>query len=171
MQIIEGTITLFLAVLAWFFIPGFPHENRFLTQKQTEVVLRRVEQDRGDSMPDPLTSAKVIEHLKDWTLWAYGQFPSCNYSNRVSESLKGVMFLCTIMPTCKKSLTYKRTGILLLFRCIVLLYLHHTQRHGLVDNQGPPPSVFVLFSKLASSWYRFQECSTLWSSGQYTSTT
>jgi MFS family permease len=80
--IIEGAITLFLGILAWFFIPGFPHENRFLTRKETEFVLQRVEQDRGDSVPDPLTAAKVIQHLKDWTLWAYG-----------------VMFFCTIMPT------------------------------------------------------------------------
>jgi hypothetical protein len=67
-------MTVALAILAWFFIPGFPHENRFLTRKETELVLRRIELDRGDSVPDPLTAAKIFKHLKDWTLWAYGKF-------------------------------------------------------------------------------------------------
>ncbi|KAH0588802.1 hypothetical protein H2248_004602 [Termitomyces sp. 'cryptogamus'] len=79
--IIEGTITLFLGVLSWFFIPNFPDKNTFLTPEQTALVLRRIDEDRGDSIPDKITRSKVLKHLRDWTLWSYG-----------------VMFLCSTMP-------------------------------------------------------------------------
>lgn len=73
MQIIEGAITLFLGMLSWFFIPDFPDKNRFLTPEQTALVLKRVQEDRGDSIPDQLSLKKVMHHLCDWTLWAYGR--------------------------------------------------------------------------------------------------
>lgn len=63
------------------FIADFPQRNTFLTTKQTNVrpaldhlqllyrrrlfqlILVRVEQDRGDSLPDDLTVSKVLHHL------------------------------------------------------------------------------------------------------------
>jgi len=84
-QIIEGAITLFLAIVTWFFIPSFPDQNTFLTPKQTDLVLRRIDEDRGDAKPDELTPAKVKKHLSDWKLWAYG-----------------IIFMCNAMPSCKQ---------------------------------------------------------------------
>lgn len=75
--IIEGAITLFLGVLTWFFVPDFPDRNKFLTPEQTALVLKRVEDDRGDSIPDTLTFRKVVTHLGDWTLWCYGIMLMC----------------------------------------------------------------------------------------------
>jgi hypothetical protein len=72
-QIIEGAATIFLGLLSWFIIPDFPDRNKFLTPRQTAFVLKRIEDDRGDSIPDALTVKKVVKHLSDWTLWAYGQ--------------------------------------------------------------------------------------------------
>ena len=74
LQIIEGLITIFLAGVTWCFIPAFPDQNNFLTPEQTALVLRRIDEDRGDAIPDPVTPAKVLKHLSDWTLWAYGKF-------------------------------------------------------------------------------------------------
>ncbi|KAJ7099567.1 major facilitator superfamily domain-containing protein [Mycena belliarum] len=79
--IIEGSVTLFLAVISFFLLPDFPELNTFLTPDQTQFVLRRVEEDRGDSVPDQLTVRKVLHHLGDWTLWAYG-----------------IMFMCCTLP-------------------------------------------------------------------------
>lgn len=76
LQIIEGSITFFLAIIAWFFMPHFPHKNTFLTSEQTELVLKRVDDDRGDALPDPVTLRNIKLHLSDWTLWAYGLFPT-----------------------------------------------------------------------------------------------
>ncbi|RDB25088.1 hypothetical protein Hypma_007608 [Hypsizygus marmoreus] len=76
--IIEGAITLFLGILSWLFIPDFPDQNTFLTPAQTALVLKRIEDDRGDSIPDKITKEKVFQHLGDWTLWAYGTMFMCS---------------------------------------------------------------------------------------------
>ncbi|KAJ7169057.1 major facilitator superfamily domain-containing protein [Mycena crocata] len=75
--IIEGCVTLFLGIVAFFFLPDFPELNNFLTPDQTASVLQRVEDDRGDSVPEQLTARKVFHHLGDWTLWAYGFMFMC----------------------------------------------------------------------------------------------
>ena len=72
LQIIEGLITLASGIVTWFFIPDFPDQNKFLTNEQTTLVLKRIDEDRGDAVPDELTAEKVRKHLLDWTLWAYG---------------------------------------------------------------------------------------------------
>ncbi|KAM6502534.1 Major facilitator superfamily domain containing protein [Amanita muscaria] len=79
--IVEGAVTLLLGIMSWFFVPEFPDRNTFLTAEQTALVLRRIEKDRGDSVPDPLTCQKVLTHLSDWTLWA-----------------SGIMFMCASIP-------------------------------------------------------------------------
>ncbi|KAF9486023.1 MFS general substrate transporter [Pholiota conissans] len=84
--IIEGAITLFLAIVTYLYIPAFPDQNTFLTPEQTGLVLKRIDEDRGDALPDPMTWAKVKEHLCDWTIWAYG-----------------VMFLCAGLPSYAQS--------------------------------------------------------------------
>ncbi|KAF8070733.1 major facilitator superfamily domain-containing protein [Lyophyllum atratum] len=76
--IIEGALTLFLGLLSWFYIPDFPDQNKFLTPDQTALVLKRIEEDRGDSIPDTLTAKKVFKHLSDWTLWSYGTMFMCS---------------------------------------------------------------------------------------------
>ncbi|KAG6841417.1 hypothetical protein C0991_011311 [Blastosporella zonata] len=53
----------------------FPDKNKFLSPEQTALVLRRIEEDRGDSIPDEITRSKVFKHLGDWTLWSYGSSP------------------------------------------------------------------------------------------------
>ncbi|KAL0566734.1 hypothetical protein V5O48_015272, partial [Marasmius crinis-equi] len=75
--IIEGVITLGLGIACWFLIPEFPDRNTFLTKAQTAFVLRRIEEDRGDSVPDEITLRKVTHHAKDWTIWVYGIMFGC----------------------------------------------------------------------------------------------
>ncbi|PPR06530.1 hypothetical protein CVT24_001424 [Panaeolus cyanescens] len=70
--IIEGIITILLASIVYLFVPEFPDQNRFLTKEQTEFVLKRINEDRGDALPDKITWAKVKLHLSDWTIWGYG---------------------------------------------------------------------------------------------------
>ncbi|KAG7444544.1 MFS general substrate transporter [Guyanagaster necrorhizus] len=69
--IIEGLFTVFCALLAFLFLPDFPDKNRFLTPEQTDLVLKRVELDRGDSVPDEITFVKVKQVLGDWIIWAH----------------------------------------------------------------------------------------------------
>ncbi|KAJ7045663.1 high-affinity nicotinic acid transporter [Mycena alexandri] len=79
--IIQGILTIVLAILNHLFIAEFPQQNNFLTAEQTNLILTRVEQDRGDSLPDEITGAKVLHHLSDWTIWACA-----------------LMFMCSTMP-------------------------------------------------------------------------
>lgn len=67
-------------VIAWFYVPGFPDENGFLNQEETAFILKRVEEDRGDSKPDAVSLGKVIHHLLDWKIWVIGthKFTLCD---------------------------------------------------------------------------------------------
>ncbi|KIY63981.1 MFS general substrate transporter [Cylindrobasidium torrendii FP15055 ss-10] len=69
--IVEGLITVGCGILGYAFIPDFPDKNTFLSKKETEIILRRVEDDRGDSVPDAITLKSSLHHLKDWVVWAH----------------------------------------------------------------------------------------------------
>lgn len=73
-----------LGVVIYFFVSDFPHKSSFLTGEQTVFILKRVEEDRGDSVPDEITLRKVLEHLRDWTIWAYGM--SMMVSHKATDS-------------------------------------------------------------------------------------
>jgi len=59
-------------IIAWSYVPGFPDENGFLNREETAFILKRVEEDRGDSKPDAVSLGKVIRHLLDWKIWVIG---------------------------------------------------------------------------------------------------
>ena len=68
--VLFGAFTVFLAVICFFLIVDFPDKNTFLSEKETAFVMQRIELDRGDSVADPMTLAKVAKHLSDWKGWA-----------------------------------------------------------------------------------------------------
>ncbi|KAF8972548.1 major facilitator superfamily domain-containing protein [Flammula alnicola] len=68
---IEGIITIVLGILTWLFVPDFPDKSRFLSVEERKMILDRVEADRGDSIPDEMTMAKLIKHLTDPLVWAF----------------------------------------------------------------------------------------------------
>ena len=42
------------------------------SQHELEVILNRVERDRGDAEPDEMTFRKALHHAIRWELWVYG---------------------------------------------------------------------------------------------------
>lgn len=90
---------MFLGILTFFFIPSFPDQNTFLTPEQTAMVLKRIDDDRGDALPDPVTFKKFITHLQDWTLWAYGRSTFLIFPQKLN-ACPGFMFLFAAMPSC-----------------------------------------------------------------------
>lgn len=76
--IIEGAATIGIGIIGYFIVLNFPDailasgKKAFLTQNELEIVLDRVERDRGDSLPDKLTAAKFWRHIGTWQLWVYG---------------------------------------------------------------------------------------------------
>ncbi|KAF9481517.1 MFS general substrate transporter [Pholiota conissans] len=79
--IIEGILTIVLGLLTWLFVPDFPDKSKFITDEQRKMILDRVEADRGDSIPDKMTGAKLLQHLSDPIVW-----------------IMAFMFLCSTMP-------------------------------------------------------------------------
>ncbi|KAK1229025.1 hypothetical protein PQX77_007926 [Marasmius sp. AFHP31] len=69
--IIEGAVTIAFGMIAYFFIPDFPDRNNFLSAEETKFILARIDADRGDALPDEVTTDKVLRHLRDWVLWAF----------------------------------------------------------------------------------------------------
>ncbi|KAJ4483508.1 major facilitator superfamily domain-containing protein [Lentinula aciculospora] len=79
--VIEGALTIVFGCVAWVFLPEFPDNNSFLTREETKFILERIEEDRGDALPDAVTLRKVLQHLSDWRIWVYG-----------------IMFMCASIP-------------------------------------------------------------------------
>ncbi|KAH0536650.1 hypothetical protein FGG08_006495 [Glutinoglossum americanum] len=73
--IVEGLITQVIAMLAWFAIIDFPDKahkkNNFISAEDAEFIKRRINDDRGDAVPDMLTLKKLGIHLLDWKLWSF----------------------------------------------------------------------------------------------------
>ncbi|KJA28875.1 hypothetical protein HYPSUDRAFT_61710 [Hypholoma sublateritium FD-334 SS-4] len=104
--IIEGAITMFLAVITYLFIPAFPDQNSFLTPKQTELVLKRIDNDRGDATPDPITYQRIMKHLSEWTIWVYGLILMCAALPSYALSF--------FLPIILRDMGYSKTNALLL---------------------------------------------------------
>ncbi|KAJ7772119.1 major facilitator superfamily domain-containing protein [Mycena maculata] len=89
--IVEGALTIAFGILAWFFLPGFPDRNGFLSVEETLIVLDRVQADRGDSLPDVLTWKKFVSAF-DWRVGAYATMFLCG-----TISTYGVGFFVTLI--------------------------------------------------------------------------
>jgi len=100
-QIIEGAITIAFGIIAWFFLPNFPDQNTFLTQEETDIILQRVEKDRGDSVPDALSMEKLFSYLLDWKLWTIGMVsgPFLLFgAHPFLSGSAGLMYMCATLP-------------------------------------------------------------------------
>ncbi|KAF9529667.1 major facilitator superfamily domain-containing protein [Crepidotus variabilis] len=121
--IIEGVITIVFGIAAWFYLPSFPDQNTFLTPRETAVILERVEQDRGDSVPDILRIGKIFGHLVDWKVWAIG-----------------LMYMCATMPAYAISM----------FVTIILRGMGWSVSASLL--LSAPPYIFAALSIMAFAW-------------------
>jgi len=121
--IIEGAITVFCGLVSFFYIADFPEENRFLKPEETAFILKRIEDDRGDSVPDALTWRKIFKHLSDWTMWAYA-----------------LMFMCATMPAY----------VIAYFVTIILLGMGWDVPHALLLSAPPYLPAFV--TAVAFAW-------------------
>jgi cyanate permease len=71
-------LTLGAAIIGYFLVLSFPDimlntgKRQGFTARQLAIVLDRVQRDRGDANADPLSTKKVLNHMKAWPLWVYG---------------------------------------------------------------------------------------------------
>ncbi|KAI8307985.1 hypothetical protein K4K61_003075 [Colletotrichum sp. SAR11_59] len=75
---IEGALTVGFSFIGYIFTLPFPDQllasgkRTAFTQQEIETILDRVERDRGDAEPDPLTRRKFTKLVIRWELWVYG---------------------------------------------------------------------------------------------------
>lgn len=72
--IIQGALTVFIGIMGYLFITDFPDKAHFLTDEQKNIIITRIQRDRGDAEVDKLTKAKFWEYLFDFKLWLFGFF-------------------------------------------------------------------------------------------------
>ncbi|KAJ3975802.1 major facilitator superfamily domain-containing protein [Lentinula raphanica] len=121
--VIEGALTVLFGCVAWVFLPEFPDNNSFLTSAETKFVLQRIQEDRGDSLPDEVTLRKVLHHMADWKIWAYG-----------------IMFMCATIPAYAIGF----------FVTVILSGMGWNLEFALL--LSAPPYVFAAFSVFVFAW-------------------
>ncbi|KAI0400363.1 major facilitator superfamily domain-containing protein [Xylaria palmicola] len=74
--VIEGILTIILGVAGYWLLVDFPDSDRktwkFLSKKERDWVIRRVNADRGDAETPKFKLSKFLGAGLDWRLWSYG---------------------------------------------------------------------------------------------------
>ncbi|KAG6023383.1 hypothetical protein E4U41_002030 [Claviceps citrina] len=73
--IIEGALTCAWAIACYWLLVDFPDSSRkswdFLSLRERQWVVSRVEKDRGDANTEAFQINKFLRSAKDWKIWAY----------------------------------------------------------------------------------------------------
>jgi MFS family permease len=73
--IIEGALTCFLGICAYWLLVDFPDKAHtswnFLTEREAKFIINRVDRDRGDAKPEPWNTAKFFKGGLDIKVWGY----------------------------------------------------------------------------------------------------
>ena len=103
--------------------PGRVSKKALLTEEEALFISQRIERDRGDAIPDPLTLKKFFHHLGDWKLWAFS-----------------LMFMSTAMPAY--ALAY--------FGPVIVRGMGYSV--GVTHLLSAPPVIFAVITALFISW-------------------
>lgn len=69
--ILEGILTCVLSALAFYVIPDFPEDAKWMTKEERAFVIERLAADQGESgIEKKITWQAVIEPFKDWKMIA-----------------------------------------------------------------------------------------------------
>lgn len=73
--IIEGALTCFLGIAAYWLLVDFPdkaHKSyKFLTEREAKYIIDRVDKDRGDAKPEPWNTKKFFKGGLDLKVWIF----------------------------------------------------------------------------------------------------
>ncbi|KAI5285743.1 hypothetical protein KEM55_000527 [Ascosphaera atra] len=89
MYLVNGLITIVVGAVTYWWMVDFPekahHSPYFLKAEQTDIVKKRIDRDRKDATPEPLSVRKILACFLDWKLYGF----SCMFFllNLVSTSL------------------------------------------------------------------------------------
>lgn len=68
--ILEGIVTIIVAIIAYRLMHDYPNTARFLSETEKNEVLRRLKQDRA-VLSDEFKKVFMIDALKDWKIWVH----------------------------------------------------------------------------------------------------
>lgn len=66
--ILEGLFSICYAALAFFIIPAFPKDATFLTKEERELLLQRLEEERGNEKVS-MRDINWVGILWNWKVW------------------------------------------------------------------------------------------------------
>ncbi|KAH7142205.1 major facilitator superfamily domain-containing protein [Dactylonectria macrodidyma] len=69
--ILEGAMTIVVALGCFFLIDEYPEKSRFLTEQQRNTTVRLIAQDRQEQNEEALTVWFVVQTLVDWKIWIF----------------------------------------------------------------------------------------------------
>jgi sugar phosphate permease len=74
-KVFEGIITCVLGVLGYWLLVGFPDDGKtywgFLTQRETKLIVDKVNADRGDASAAPFSIKAYLAAAKDYKIWLF----------------------------------------------------------------------------------------------------
>lgn len=123
---------------------GLVLRKPFLTVHEANLIMERIDRDRGDATSEPLTFTSIMVHLKDWKIWefawrfllnnvvtySFGYFlpiilkSGMGYSTTMSQvlSFPPYAFACIwLAATSWFADKYRKRGIVLIFNASMTL--------------------------------------------------
>lgn len=70
--LLEGALTIVMAVVAFFTLDEYPNKSRFLNKEQRDIAVELIAQDREEHSDENLTVRLILKHLRDWKIWVFG---------------------------------------------------------------------------------------------------
>ncbi|KAJ1937085.1 hypothetical protein FBU59_004858, partial [Linderina macrospora] len=99
--LVEGCVSVCVAVLAYFVMPGYPETAKFLTLDERNVAMRQLGHERALASKTRISPVQIVKALVDWKLWMYAlMFWACT-TGGASQAIFG--------PTLIKAMGYTAT--------------------------------------------------------------
>jgi hypothetical protein len=146
----EGAITILLGLFGYVTIISFPDKatqpspitrRPFLTAAESNIILNRIQRDRGDAVAEKLTWSIMAYHLRDWKIWEFAWLYFLNnvvayswsyflpvilrndmgYSVAMSQILTFppyVLAAAWMFGTAWVADHYRKRGLIIIFNCV-----------------------------------------------------
>ncbi|KAF9891538.1 hypothetical protein FE257_004005 [Aspergillus nanangensis] len=69
--ILEGAITILVAIAAFFVLDEYPETSRFLSDDYRDIIVGLIAQDREERHEEKITVRRIVQSLGDWKLWVF----------------------------------------------------------------------------------------------------